>query len=229
MRSRITSSTILLSACLIFQIAFAQQNTNAPRQSVSGTSPSFQRIVDECVSSDVESSCVKIERKIKTISIQVPEFKQGDEDTHVYVVSGVFQGGCSGSSTTQPDEYGLVEQTVEISEASADNNSCQYYLLVMNSKTLEPRVTLDLYEVKLVAFLSSLETAMHLGVRAATGQRSTNPLGSGLRNANRQYGEERLSIRGDNLTIDELLDAVYQNTGCIVNRETEGMVLASCP
>jgi hypothetical protein len=167
---------------------------------------------------------------MKTVTMQVPEFKPGDRDTHVYIVSSVHQSGCSGSGTAHPDEYGLIEEGVGAVEERKDMEDCQYHLVVMDKKTLEVRITLDLYEVKLIPFMTSLESAMHFGSGIATGDRSRPAtFFSRWSSAARAYGERRLSIRGDNLTIDELLDKVYEDTGCIVTREAEGLALASCP
>ena len=220
---------MLFCAGFVLPIAFAQQqNAAAPPQPTSESTTQVQRIVDQCSFTGAVNSCAKVTIKRRTLSIPVPDFKPGDENTHVYVVSGILQSGCSGASTAHPDEYGLIEEMVAVSEASAGGNSCQYYLMVMDNKTLDTRVTLDLYQVKVVPFLTSLEGAMQFGVRVATKQRSAYSPGSGLGDAHTQYRERYLSIRGDNLTIDEVLDRIYQNTGCIVDREAERMALASC-
>ncbi len=200
---------------------------NGPRQSLPGPNMQSQRIVDECSTNGV-NPCRQI--TMKTVTMQVPQFKPGDQDRHVYIVSSVHQAGCSGSGTAHPDEYGLIKEGVGASGAMADKESCQYHLVVVDKQTLESRITLDLYEVKLIPFMTSLEGAMHFGVGIATGDRfRPSRFFARWSNATREHGELRLSIRGDNLTIDELLDKVYQNTGCVINREAEGLMLASCP
>ena len=227
MLPRRTVITALIFFALTTQPAFAQQTPDSPRQSFPGSNLHGQLIVDECFINGA-NPCRQI--TMKTVTMQVPEFKPGDQDTHVYIVSSVHQGGCSGSGTAHPDEYGLIEEGVGPSDAGAEKEDCQYHLVVMDKKTLESRITLDLYEVKLVPFMTSLEGAMHFGVGIATGDRfRPSTFFARWSNATRTYGERRLSIRGDNLTIDELLDKVYQNTGCVINREAEGLALASCP
>jgi hypothetical protein len=231
-RKVIAISALLLSNGLTTQTAFAQLNPDSSQPASPGANLQRPGIVNECFTSSsngVESICRHITPpKTKTVTIQVPEFEEGDKDTHVYIVSGVHQGGCSGSGTGHPDEYGLIEENVAYGPAT-DEDPCQYYLIVMDNKTLEARITLDLYEVKLVPFLASLETSISLGVRVATRSRSASSAASQLLKAIRQYPDQRISIRGDNLTLDEVLDRVYQDTGCIVNREAAGIALASCP
>lgn len=222
-----TAIPALLLSTLSTQTPFAQQTPDLPQQSVAGQNIEGPRIVSGCAPDDAGPACSEI--RLKTVTIQVPEFKPGDENTHVYIVSSVHQSGCSGSGTAHPNEYGLIEEGVGIAGARTGQEECQYHLVVMDKETFEPRVTLDLYEVKLIPFLTSLEAAMHFGIGIATGNRSRPAtFFSGWSSAGKAYGDRRLSIRGDNLTIDELLDKVYQKTGCVVNRAEEGMTLASC-
>jgi hypothetical protein len=223
-----TTISALLFYALSTQTTFAQQTPDLPRQSFPGQTIQGPRIVSGCTPDDADPVCPEI--TLKTVTMQVPEFKPGDENTHVYIVSGVHQAGCSGSGTAHPDEHGLIEEGVGTSEARTDQDDCQHHLVVMDEETFESRITLDLHEVKLIPFLTSLEAAMHFGVGIATGDRSRPAtFFSRWSSVGKVYGERRLSIRGDNLTIDELLDKVFQNTGCVVNREEEGMTLASCP
>jgi hypothetical protein len=44
-----------------------------------------------------------------------------------------------------------------------------------------------------------------------------------------RYRDQRLSIQGDNLTVEEVLDKVYENTGCIVDQAAGVLVMASSP
>lgn len=224
---------LLLSAILAMSSAIAQTNSNSPQQSPSAPAPGLQvqRIVNECAQSATGTQCSAILREhiTKVVSFQVKDFMPGDEDTHVYVVSGIQQAGCTGAGTAKPDESGFIEERVGRAETDLREDDCQHYLIVMNKNSFETRITLDLYEVGLAPFLASLESAMQFAVRVATKTRMTVPGPPWGGSRHQQYKNHRVSIRGDNLTVDEVLDNIYQNSGCIVRRQPEGLMVESCP
>lgn len=213
----------------------AQQNSAAAQGMIIQGPPVLQeqRIVDEvyqCASNSVESACTQIPGKVvwKTVTFQIPDFKPGDQETHAYQISGISDNS-SGGGSAQADEYGILQKEERIRPGIQGEAETQYYFTAVDINTLEARVTLDLYEARLWPFLNSLQSALHTGTRMATrarwapGQRPPVIMGD------RQFRNQRLSIQGDNLTVEEVLDKLYQNTGCIVDLEAEGLVVASCP
>lgn len=228
---RIIHLALLLSAGLATPLSFAQGNSTSPSQPSSGaTDPQAPRIVDECaVQGTGATTCQAISIPTKVVSFQISDFKPGDENTHVYIVSGIAQAGCSGGGTARPDEYGLIQERVGESQRIFQDDRCQHFMIAMDKESFETRITLDLYEVGLAPFLASLEMAMNSAVRVTTRSRTNIPRPPWWVARHEQYKEQRVSIRGDNLTVDEVLDNIYQNSGCTVSSRPEGFMVDGCP
>jgi hypothetical protein len=126
-----------------------------------------------------------------------------------------------------------VQQIAVTSEGSQDEEETQCYLTAMDINSREVQVSLDLHDAKLLSFLSSLQLALQMATRIATriatktkpALRARLPMISGDR---QRYRDQRLSIQGENLTVEELLDKVCQTTGCNVSQDAAGgLVIAS--
>jgi hypothetical protein len=225
-------------AALLPTPALAQQEQSPPALQVFSNTLVVQpqRIVDECRIEGAQTLCVNVppeNMRWKTVTLQIPDFKPEDRETHVYVLSDVHGYGSGGGSVSA-DENGLLsKQEVDRSSLpgiAADEEAAQYYFTALDVATLEARVTLDLYQVRLWPFLSSLQSAIQMGTQMATraqfvpGVRGPRVSGDRLK-----YQDVRVSIQGEHMTLDEVLDAVYLDSGCIVDQQAEALVLASCP
>jgi hypothetical protein len=189
----------------------------------------IQGIVDVCKNNTADNPCENItpELTLRTVTFQIPEFQPGDQETHVYVVSRISNNGAGGGSA-QADEYGILRDEVLVTQLQGEEET-QYYFTAVDIDTLEARVTLDLYEVELRRFLNSFQNALQMGRRAASGTRLNMTAVRSMMAELMKYRDQKLSIQGENLTVDELLDKLYQETGCIVDQEAEGLVIANCP
>jgi hypothetical protein len=144
-----------------------------------------------------------------------------------------LNGMGSSGRVAHPDKYGTLEyQEIGHPYTQLETRNVeqpQYYLTAIDRNTLEAHVTLDLHEVMLLPFLTSLNVVLQEASSYVTpGTRLR--MGPSVADEDRiRYLDYRVSIRGDNLAIDEVLDTLYQNSGCIVDRKAEQVMLASCP
>jgi len=205
---------------------------NAPALGVRGP----QRIIDECSINGAPTLCSIVgepgqEPVWKTVTLEIPDFTAADMENKVYVMSHVGTHSSGGGSVF-PDADGYLSKQ-EIDPASlppgTDRDEAQYYFTAIDIDTLEARVTLDLYQVGLFPLLNSLQSAVLMGERMAL--RSNVPPGRrGPRvGGNADFMEVQVSVRGEHLTIDEVLDAIYLDSGCIIDQTDAMLMVASCP
>lgn len=232
MQSRSSTPRLLLLffACLVHTPIHAQQKPSLPDMPV--TSAVFQgRIVDECEINRAETRCTPIpeQNSIINVTLEVPDFEPADAHTDVYIVTAINANG-SDSGAVEPDRYGIVQYQVRTGVAGASGDPWQYYLTATNLDTRETRVTFDIHEVKLLPFLTSLNAVLNLTRRLRPPLRVKAGTGRPVVNVDMlsRYQDHRVSIRGENLTIDEILDELYRNTGCTVNEDARRLVLANC-
>lgn len=168
-----------------------------------------------------------------TVTLQIPDFKIEDLATHVHVMVGVSESGEVFGSTLI-DEFGMMySQDTQIRQPGGDFPQAvdkQYFFVITALSTLEARVTLDLFEVRLWPLLRSLQLGIENGVRRATA--SSYRSGTGMQVHGGQQliqADIRLSIHGERLSIDEVLDIIYLETGCVVEQTAEALVVVACP
>jgi hypothetical protein len=235
---RYQASVLLFTAALI-QLSAVQAQNQLPAQPVvelstydasnNGTALVMQRIVDEC---HINDGCPPVPVNYRTVSLQIPDFTPGDEERHVYVLANIRESG-SGAGTVFADENGILEKQEGFIPSSLGGNvpeaEPQYYFVSVDVATLDARFTLDLHQVNLVPLLKSLQSAEQMGKRAATRSQGFPRTDRSNMQDLLHYRELTLSIQGEHLTLDEVLDAIYLASGCIVDQDGETLVVASCP
>ncbi len=170
----------------------------------------------------------------KVLTFQVPHFKPEDRDTHRYYVVSVFKTG-GGASSGKVDEFGILRESVVDYAAMPDTPEDmlvqQYFFLSVNSQTDEVRITLDLKQVNLSAFLHALSggishgTTVHHAIPAPPIRRFNHFRPQPDDGSNSVW----MDIKGEHLTLDDVLDLVYRETRCEVYVQDSSLVLTSCP
>jgi hypothetical protein len=197
------SLAILAFASLLSSTTQAQQNTSVAPQGMLIQGPGAQRIFEDRGFNGIVDQAYHSAEPVsfKTVTLQVPGFKPGDQDTHVHFTSRLSDDR-SGGGFAKVDEYGIAHLEQAINPGT-QQEEMQYYLTSVGINTREARMSLDLHDVKLWPFLNSLQRALFMANRQATNAGLTIPQRIPRVNGDRQkYADKRLNIQGENLTIE---------------------------
>lgn len=220
-------------------------NPAAPRDVVSG-----EPATAGCSGAEPAVPCtlpgMPAQKVRQTIALQIPDFKPEDLLDQVYVLAYV---GEKGSGTDNPPVAAdgvlykhIMERQVPAGTVVLEQNY-QYYLAGVDSETQQARYTLDLHEVRLWPFLASLQATRRSGSAQLSElwQRQGKParplavqpfgpgMGPGVQGDQQlMQADIFLSLQGEHLSLDEVLDTVYLETGCAVEPTVVAMVITSC-
>jgi hypothetical protein len=150
---------------------------------------------------------------IRVLAFQLPDFNPEDLYTHLYHV-GMFSDSGNGSGTVFPDDTGYVEfeQQTAVGETPMTT-----FLYSVHTQTGEVRVFIDVAPIT-VNRAASVLSNLALNGMARRGQQ---PFGTNRPRAAftppPAVGDQRMvTLSGDNLTLDDLQEQIFAQTGCDV-------------
>jgi hypothetical protein len=174
-------------------------------------------------------------RDTRTISLQLPEFDPADLETHVYKV-GFFSATGSGNGSAYPDLDGLIEAQLPPPTQTLENGRLvekpwHMFFYSVNVDTGEVQLFMDLHDITVNqavhALSSTLSNAEMQFTRSAEAFRARmranpprvpDPIGDAL----------RLSVTGAYLTVEDVLEQIFQATRCDVVPQNGSLAIASC-
>ena len=163
----------------------------------------------------------------------VPGYRTGDGERHVYVLTYFFDNGV-GNTNIYPDEYGLVRVSLPASMRGPGQEGAEPELLISSAdvETGELRFSMDVADVEARAFVNALNNAMmnlqgDLAQLRGQPRRRASRGGPAMRNF-QVLGERRISLAGENLSLDETLDLLYEVSGCSAFPEDGYLAVESC-
>jgi hypothetical protein len=150
---------------------------------------------------------------VRVLAFQLPDFDPEDLYTHHYHV-GMFSDSGNGSGTVFPDDTGYVEyeQRTAVGETPMTT-----FLYSIHAETSEVRVFIDVEAItvnRAAVVLSNL--ALNAG--GPRGMRSLGPNRARLQLPPAIGDQRTVAWSGDNLTIEDLQDQIFEQTRCDVER-----------
>lgn len=157
-------------------------------------------------------------------SYQLPDFSAGDGQAHIYKI-GFFSANGTGNGTAFPDESGLIQESLPRSGIFSDTDF-QAFVYAIDATTGAVKMYMDLTDIT-ANKAAQLLTNVEMNARSALGgdplqpwERITAPLPAG--------DERKLDLRGEGLSIDDVLDQIYLQTRCDVVEKGGLFTTAAC-
>lgn len=173
------------------------------------------------------------QQEMEALRLLIPGYSPGDGENHVYELTFFSDNGV-GNTSLFPDEYGYVQVDLPASLRGQGEQAAEPAMLISsaNVETGEIRLSMDVSDVLAGSFVNALFNArMNLDGSLAMlrGEPRRRPFQDGPPPRNDLVlGDRRISLRGENLGLEEALDLLYQVSGCSVFLEENYLVAKSC-
>jgi hypothetical protein len=162
---------------------------------------------------------------VRVLAFQLPDFNPEDLYTHNYHV-GMFSDNGNGSGTVFPDDTGYLEfeQHTPVGETPMTT-----FLYSVHIETSEVRVFIDVDAIT-VNKAAQVLTNLALNGGGPRSLRPFNPSQSRPRMPPAVGDQRVVTWSGDNLTLEDLQDQIFEQTGCDVDRLADDFLyqIVSC-
>lgn len=167
------------------------------------------------VNSELRTTYTEVE--VYTLAFQIPNFDPADRQFYQYHV-GMFSETGNGNGTAYPDEQGYVQFEMTRHQGQ---ELMQTYLYGVHVETGEVEAFIDIPNVTVN---KAVDVINNLARRRATFDRRTVSQRLMQYFPPPQQGNERSTgLYGNYLTIDDLIQQVYDQTGCWVEQDDLGV------
>lgn len=200
-----------------------------------GSPESMRRILLESGKSEEEARVIIDEYagfQRRKLVFQIPGYSAADGDVLYYWRH--FSRNSNGGGTAYPDEFGVFEANLPIFDDSRSNGSQStadqhYFFYSFNRETREILYTMDLYDAPLDLLVSALGSTAMKATSITSRQRQLASRAGLMQVPSIEFGRIRVTLRGEQLTLDQVLDSIYEQTGCELVKEEFQIRIASCP